>query len=205
METIRAVDWSPEGDAVRIIDQRRLPGAFVERDLTTLDEICDAIRTLAVRGAPAIGVAGAMGMVVALSRFADEPLPRFLDRVRFVGASIRATRPTAVNLPWAVERMLRRVGFDYAGQIDPFDGGPHFVAQTDQISVVRDAREAKVRVIDASGPSWVVLAVDRVGGFRATPARVVMPTDDDPTVGITEDMLRRLGIAAGDTLWMAPG
>ena len=92
---------------MRIIDQRRLPAAFVERDLTTLDETCDAIRTLAVRGAPAIGVAGAMGMVVALSRFVDEPLARFRERVRSVAASIRATRPTAVNLPWAVERMLR--------------------------------------------------------------------------------------------------
>jgi len=107
VQTFRAVDWSPDGAAVRIIDQRRLPAAFVERDLTTLDETCDAIRTLAVRGAPAIGVAGAMGMVVALSRFVDEPLARFRERVRSVAASIRATRPTAVNLPWAVERMLR--------------------------------------------------------------------------------------------------
>ena len=71
MQTIRTVDWSSDGLAVRIIDQRRLPGTFVERDLSTLDEVCDAIRTLAVRGAPAIGVAGAMGMVVALSPFVD--------------------------------------------------------------------------------------------------------------------------------------
>ena len=107
MHTIRAVDWSPDGVGVRIIDQRRLPGAFVERDLRTLDDICDAIRTLAVRGAPAIGVAGAMGMVAALEPFVDEPLTRFSERVTFVAAAIRATRPTAVNLPWAVERMLR--------------------------------------------------------------------------------------------------
>jgi len=107
VQTIRAVDWSPDGIAVRIIDQRRLPGAFVERDLGTLDDLCDAIRTLAVRGAPAIGVAGAMGMVVALFPFAHEPAARFLERVRSVGAAIRATRPTAVNLPWAIERMLR--------------------------------------------------------------------------------------------------
>jgi len=107
VHTIRAVDWSPDGVGVRIIDQRRLPGAFVERDLRTLDDICDAIRTLAVRGAPAIGVAGAMGMVAALEPFVDEPLTRFSERVTFVAAAIRATRPTAVNLPWAVERMLR--------------------------------------------------------------------------------------------------
>jgi len=107
VQPIRTVDWSPDGVAVRIIDQRRLPGAFVERDLATLDEICDAIRTLAVRGAPAIGVAGAMGMVVALAPFVHEPPGRFRERVRSVAATIRTTRPTAVNLPWAVDRMLR--------------------------------------------------------------------------------------------------
>ena len=79
----------------------------MERDLATLDEICDAIRTLAVRGAPAIGVAGAMGMVVALSALTDELPGRFRERVRSVGATIRETRPTAVNLPWAIDRMLR--------------------------------------------------------------------------------------------------
>jgi methylthioribose-1-phosphate isomerase len=108
VQIIRAVDWSPNGAAVRIIDQRLFPGTLVERDLTTLDEICDAIRTLAVRGAPAIGVAGAMGMVVALEPIADIPSEPFLERVGSVAESIRATRPTAVNLPWAIDRMLTR-------------------------------------------------------------------------------------------------
>ena len=47
MQIIKTVDWSPNGTAVRIVDQRLLPGTFAERDLTTLDEVCDAIRTLA--------------------------------------------------------------------------------------------------------------------------------------------------------------
>ena len=106
VQPIRTVDWSPDGDAVRIIDQRQLPATFVERDLRTLDDVCDAIRTLAVRGAPAIGVAGAMGMVVALEPFVEEPVARFRERARSIAATIRATRPTAVNLPWAVNRML---------------------------------------------------------------------------------------------------
>jgi methylthioribose-1-phosphate isomerase len=106
VQTIRTVDWSPDGLAVRIIDQRRLPAAYVERDLRTLDEVCDAIRTLAVRGAPAIGVAGAMGLVVALVPFVEESDDRFRDRLRSFAAAIRATRPTAVNLPWAIDRML---------------------------------------------------------------------------------------------------
>ena len=72
MEPIRAVQWSPAGDAVRIIDQRRLPGEYVERDLRTLDELCEAIATLAVRGAPAIGVAAAIGLVASLLPFINE-------------------------------------------------------------------------------------------------------------------------------------
>jgi methylthioribose-1-phosphate isomerase len=109
VQIIRAVDWSPNGAAVRIIDQRLLPGNLVERDLTTLEEVCDAIRTLAVRGAPAIGVAGAMGLVVALEPIADIPPEPFVERLRTMADAIRATRPTAVNLPWAIDRMLSRV------------------------------------------------------------------------------------------------
>jgi methylthioribose-1-phosphate isomerase len=102
---IEAVRWAPDGAAVRIIDQTLLPERFEERDLRTLDELCDAIARLAVRGAPAIGVAGAIGLVATLLPFAAEPRERFLPRVVEHAARIRATRPTAVNLPWAIERM----------------------------------------------------------------------------------------------------
>jgi methylthioribose-1-phosphate isomerase len=68
VDIIRSVQWSDDGRGVRIVDQRELPARFVERDLRTLDDVCDAIRTLAVRGAPAIGIAGAIGLVVALER-----------------------------------------------------------------------------------------------------------------------------------------
>ena len=97
VQIIEAVRWSPEGDAVRIIDQRLLPNEFVERDLRTLDEVCDAIRTLAVRGAPAIGVAGAMGIVAVLAPQAREARDAFVARAREVAATIRATRPTALR------------------------------------------------------------------------------------------------------------
>ena len=110
MTAIEAVRWSPAGDAVRIIDQRQLPGALVERDLRTLEEVCEAIRTLAVRGAPAIGICGAMGLVVALESAgaAGEELPAFRARLAACAATIRGVRPTAVNLAWAVDRVLRR-------------------------------------------------------------------------------------------------
>ena len=108
MTAIQAVRWSPDGDAVRIIDQRLLPAPFVERDLRTIDDVCDAIATLAVRGAPAIGVAGAMGLVVSLAHHRGDSAECFSQRVKEYATRIRATRPTAVNLPWAIGRMVDR-------------------------------------------------------------------------------------------------
>lgn len=105
---IEAVRWSPDQRAVRIIDQRKLPNEFVERDLTTLEEVREAIHTLAVRGAPAIGICGAMGLAVTAARHAHDPRDAFLARARELARHIADTRPTAVNLPWAVERVLGR-------------------------------------------------------------------------------------------------
>lgn len=107
MTVIEAVRWSPSGDAVRIIDQRLLPGAYIERDLRTVDEVCDAIRTLAVRGAPAIGICGAMGLVAAARAHSAAPTSDFRHHLRDAAARIREARPTAVNLAWAIDRMLR--------------------------------------------------------------------------------------------------
>lgn len=109
MHTVEAVRWNAEGTAVRIIDQRLLPGQFVERDLHTLPDLVEAIQTLAVRGAPAIGVCGAMGLVTVAQRelLGDE---RFHERLREVAVVIREARPTAVNLAWAVDRVMRVVG-----------------------------------------------------------------------------------------------
>jgi methylthioribose-1-phosphate isomerase len=101
-----AVAWSPDGNGVRIIDQRRLPAEYVERDLRTTDDVCDAIVTLAVRGAPAIGVAGAMGLAVAMAARVSLPRPEFAARLENDAHRIRATRPTAVNLAWAIDRLL---------------------------------------------------------------------------------------------------
>jgi arginine N-succinyltransferase len=106
-----------------------------------------------------------------------------------------------------VEKMLRRIGFDYAEQIDPFDGGPHFSARTDDIAIVRDAREVVTTSIEhADGERpWAILAVEGSGKprFRATGARVI-PMDDG-SVGITDDTRRRLGIEDGNKVWLSFG
>src|ERR1043166_972353 len=105
MDVIQPVSWSRDGRGVRILDQRELPAREVYRDLRTVDEVHDAILTLAVRGAPAIGIAGAMGMTLAIDgaeRCADEVMNHLAD----AHARIRSARPTAVNLAWAVDRMI---------------------------------------------------------------------------------------------------
>ncbi len=94
------------GDALRLIDQRKLPGSLVHWDCRTVAEVEEAIRTLAVRGAPAIGIAAAYGVVLGavLAAGAGEDVAL---AAREASAGLRQTRPTAVNLFWALDRMNR--------------------------------------------------------------------------------------------------
>ena len=99
---LRSVDWID--DALVIIDQTRLPGDIALLRVTTSEGVVAAIKTLAVRGAPSIGVAGAFGTVLARREFANDQ-PGFTSAVD----SLRKARPTAVNLARAVDRVARRV------------------------------------------------------------------------------------------------
>ena len=105
MKPPQTVDWSPTG--IRVLDQTRLPVDEVYLDLTTVEEVAEAIRTLRVRGAPLIGVAAAMGVAAAAGGQGVGGAVG-LGRVRLACESLRATRPTAVNLAWALDRMLAR-------------------------------------------------------------------------------------------------
>ncbi|MBB5916933.1 methylthioribose-1-phosphate isomerase [Nocardia transvalensis] len=87
--------------AVVTIDQRALPHEVRELRLATVDEVVDAIKTLAVRGAPAIGVTGAFGVVLATAAY-----PGDREKVELEAERIAAARPTAVNLAWGVRRAL---------------------------------------------------------------------------------------------------
>jgi methylthioribose-1-phosphate isomerase len=89
------IEW--RDGRVRLIDQRRLPADLVFLEASTVDELCDAITGLAIRGAPALGVAGAMGVALAAHRGEDPEQ---------AAARLIATRPTAVNLRWGVDRAL---------------------------------------------------------------------------------------------------
>ncbi|NUR91355.1 MAG: S-methyl-5-thioribose-1-phosphate isomerase [Nonomuraea sp.] len=91
---MRTIDWV--GDAVELVDQTLLPDRCVRLRVETVDELVDAIRRLAVRGAPALGVAGALGVVLA-------------DGDPAQIARLRAARPTAANLAWGVDRAAARI------------------------------------------------------------------------------------------------
>jgi methylthioribose-1-phosphate isomerase len=103
---LAAVRFPPDASALLIIDQTRLPGELVELELTELPEMVEAIQSLRVRGAPAIGVAGGVGLAV-LAKRAALASPASFDAVMSDAAQrLRSARPTAVNLAWAVDRVM---------------------------------------------------------------------------------------------------
>ena len=114
LRDMRTVWWQEDanGEAVCMIDQSLLPGQVVNLTLSHEQQVAEAISTLKVRGAPAIGVTAAFGMVLALARLLREQdemltLEQAREHLRSVGNMLENTRPTAVNLRWAIERMLR--------------------------------------------------------------------------------------------------
>jgi methylthioribose-1-phosphate isomerase len=99
------VAW--QEDRVVLLDQRRLPTEEVEIECRTWEEVAEAIRTLAVRGAPAIGVTAAFGVALAALRSPASGVEDLVADLERASAGLAATRPTAVNLCWALDRMRR--------------------------------------------------------------------------------------------------
>ena len=108
MLPVAAVAWSPDRRALRYLDQRALPAREEVHDVRALEDIIDAIRTLAIRGAPAIGVGAAIGLVIALEHAGDGSARSVRSLLPGFAARLEAARPTAVNLAWAVGRMAAR-------------------------------------------------------------------------------------------------
>jgi methylthioribose-1-phosphate isomerase len=97
------IEWQP--DAVVMIDQRKLPGQEIYVRCKTATEVARAIRTMVIRGAPAIGVAAAMGIALGLRRSRASGTKQFAVELNKLCDLMAGTRPTAVNLFWAIDRM----------------------------------------------------------------------------------------------------
>jgi methylthioribose-1-phosphate isomerase len=106
---VQAVKWIGQTDGyLELIDQRRLPLEFVKLQCRDVKTLFEAIKTLAVRGAPAIGVSAAYGLVLALQKLsADDNIEKSLEALRRAREYLASSRPTAVNLFWALDRVWR--------------------------------------------------------------------------------------------------
>jgi methylthioribose-1-phosphate isomerase len=105
LREIRPIQWA--SGKLRLLDQTRLPLEQITLELDHHQQVVDAIREMRVRGAPAIGVAAAYAVAMAAREIAATDRTMFLARLREAAAAIAAARPTAVNLQWAVRRMLQ--------------------------------------------------------------------------------------------------
>lgn len=132
-------------NAVRLIDQRALPDAIRYLDCRTVDALCDAITSLAVRGAPALGAAGAFGIALAA-----QP-PTTPVAVHAAGTQLAHARPTAVNLAWGVARALAA-----------YDRGGVRAALEAAETIVADDRAANAAI----GRNGLLVIPDRDGGVR---------------------------------------
>jgi methylthioribose-1-phosphate isomerase len=122
MPAPRTLEWIGDTNGfVRLIDQTQLPTTLAYHDCRTVEDVWEAIRSLRVRGAPAIGVAAAMGVVVGVQSCEDAA--RYGERLRQVTAYLRTSRPTAVNLFWALERMERCFERECASPLPRSGGG----------------------------------------------------------------------------------
>src|SRR3989449_11120761 len=102
---IKTIEWTTDG--VRMIDQRKLPTVEEYPVFKTYREVADAIRVMVVRGAPAIGVAAAMGVALGVRDSKAKNIAELDEDFKKISETLASTRPTAVNLFWAIERMKR--------------------------------------------------------------------------------------------------
>lgn len=106
MGNMRTVSWNFDHGTVEMIDQRLLPGEFKTVQFASVPEVAEAITSMVVRGAPAIGAAAAFGMALSAQRSLAEDTAELFRALKTDGDILKAARPTAVNLAWAVDHML---------------------------------------------------------------------------------------------------
>lgn len=147
MSTYRSVSWANGG--VRMLDQRLLPHRLVYNDYHRPEEVAAAIRDMVVRGAPAIGVSAAYGLALAAACSPAAGLEDLRADLQAAAAILREARPTAVNLAWAIDRVLATAGRSPAGT--PADLAAELLAEAEAMA------EEDVRVCRAIGENALPL------------------------------------------------
>jgi methylthioribose-1-phosphate isomerase len=203
---MRSIWLEPDGWSVGIIDQTRLPHGFVTDRLTTLDAAAEAIRAMRVRGAPLIGAAAAYGICLALREDASDAA--LLDACRVLAA----TRPTAINLRWALDDMQLRLralppsgrvaaAYRRAAEICEEDVAINRAIGTHGSALIRSAwerkdRAAPVNVLTHCNAGWLA-TVD----WGTALAAVFRAHDDGVPVHVWVDETRPRNQGASLTAW----
>jgi len=119
-------------DRILLIDQNRLPTEYVIVEISRCDDMARAIKTMIVRGAPAIGVAAAYGMYLGAREIKTEDRDAFLTQLEDIAQVLRQTRPTAVNLFWAIARMMK-TAYETIGSVEQLKASLLQTAQAIQV------------------------------------------------------------------------
>src|ERR687895_264771 len=165
---IKTVEWTDEG--VRMIDQRLLPTEEKYLMLRSCDEVAEAIKLMVVRGAPAIGVSAAMGIALGTMQAAVSSVADLEEDFDYFCEMMSRTRPTAVNLFWAIERMRQRFRRER-------EAGGYGTA----LGVVRGARDMGKRVAVIADETRPFLQGARLTAWE-------LHKDDIPVTVITDNM-----------------
>jgi methylthioribose-1-phosphate isomerase len=113
---MRTLFWDDDSHELRMIDQRRLPGSLEVVSIHTHHEVIEAIKNMTVRGAPAIGAAAAFGLALAANVSLAQSTVEFFTDLETSAKELKASRPTAVNLAWAVDRVLKIISMKEEGK-----------------------------------------------------------------------------------------
>ena len=97
-----------ENGKLRLIDQTKLPGEAIWHEYSSYDQVAKAIKDMIVRGAPAIGVTAAYGIAIGVNAISQTDKDAFFTELQRIADEMKNTRPTAVNLFWAVDRVVKK-------------------------------------------------------------------------------------------------
>jgi methylthioribose-1-phosphate isomerase len=136
LHTVEPIQWTAEG--VVILDQLKLPGEVVYHTYTDYRDVAHAIKTMIIRGAPAIGVAAAMGVAIGVQRSKAKTLGELQAEFPIICDALATTRPTAVDLFWAIARFKRK--FEELSHAAARNGNP-------QIDGIREALVAEAQLV----------------------------------------------------------
>ena len=206
VETLSWVGGCP--GHVRMIEQTLLPGQHVDLEVKTVPAMVDAIYRLAVRGAPAIGVAAAFGVLLGIQELGQRSADEVLATTREVCTTLAGARPTAVNLFWALDRMKARAAREHAAGAD---GARLVAALFEEAHAIYDGDRATCRRMGEIGAEliqdgWTLLTHCNAGalataGMGTALAPIYCAAEQGKRVQVYADETRPLLQGARLTAW----